>query len=285
MTTRVAYVARAPGRGRARRCFRMVGLTVICLSAVSWPPRLLGQAPSSPGPQAIGITEPFPGSSVLPGTVLDVKLAVSRASGFDEAGIIVEDLGFGPYAVAETSSLVPTVLTFAVGIPNDTVGPRKIAAFGVAATGDEAFFGPVIIDVEPQGPVESLEVEPGDICCLSLGDQIPLRVLANFAPASGSPAPVSARTLDVTHSTRTVFSPDDSSVATVSDGVVTCVAPGTLDGTEITVTFEGATAVIPVSTVQFAAAATPTSAESPGEILSPEAAPSPTESPSEPESR
>jgi hypothetical protein len=92
-----------------------------------------------------------------------------------------------------------------------------LTAIGLTST-DSVDSDPVTIDVEPQFTPIAIDAKPVLLNFTQIGSKLPLRATGTFADGS---------TLDVTRSTRTSYTSNNSQVATVDgNGIVTAVAPG-----------------------------------------------------------
>lgn len=177
----------------------------------------------------ITITAPATGSVVVPGQTLRVSVSVASGSKFSAIQIIGEDIGISPPMESPPFSFVFT-------IPNEVIGPRKITALGISGPNKGAFSQPVVVDVERNTPLAGLNVSPSRIDFDFVGDQVNFSVLGQFSDGSQS---------DIAQSSKTTFTTNDPTVATVSaDGVVTAVGVGT---TGILVKYGGKLVVVPVA--------------------------------------
>jgi len=159
--------------------------------------------------QLLQITAPSNNSLATEGTTINIT--VSADPSVTVVGILVGNPLPDPQP---TSSAKQFTLTLPNTIPP---GLYNLTAVGMNASGDVES-APVAIDVEPQFVPTSIVANPPWLNLNSIGDQFPIRVIGTFVDGS---------TLDVTGSSRTVFTSNNTQVASVSrSGMITSVGPG-----------------------------------------------------------
>lgn len=177
------------------------------------------------------IMTPKDGMVVHPGQSVPVEVSVTPGVTFSLVGIIVERIGFGPYAAKHTPPY-----SFKVDIPQDVVGKRKITAIGMTGPGSGVFSKSITIDVEPSSPPSTMSVSPTRIYFNYAGEQIPLDVTDRLSDG---------RNIDLTSSTQLQLTSQDTSVATVNnEGLVTAAGSGT---TAIIVKYGRLSVDVPIS--------------------------------------
>lgn len=182
------------------------------------------------------ITTPKDGTVVHPGQSVPVEVSVAPGVTFSLVGIIVERIGFGPYAAKHSPPY-----SFKVDIPEDVVGKRKITAIGMTGPGAGVFSKSVTIDVEPSSRASSphatsISVNLDQMDFDYAGQQFPLVVTGQFS---------GGRNIDLTSSTQLKLTSQDTSVATVNNtGLVTAAGSGT---TAIIVKYGSLSVDVPIS--------------------------------------
>lgn len=180
----------------------LVGLTLLLVLEIS-------AAPLGNCQQLLQITAPSNRSLATEGTTINIT--VSADPSVTAVGILV---GYPLPNVQPTSSANQFTLTLPTTIPP---GLYTLTAVGMNASGDVES-APVAIDVEPKFVPTGIVANPPWLNLVAIGDQYPIRVIGTFVDGS---------TLDVTGSSRTVFSSNNTQVATVSSsGMITAVGPG-----------------------------------------------------------
>jgi hypothetical protein len=170
---------------------------------------LLLVAPASLAAANLQITSPATGTVVSPGQTVFFSVT---------ADPIVQQVALFPEPPLPAAQAGSSPNQFILTIPADLVpGPHDLRAIGVAG-GVVVKSDYLTIDVErPDDPVR-LRTEPAILQLRNRGDRFPLRVIGTYS--DGSQAVLTA-------SSRTAYSSNDSTVATVSpSGVVTAVGPG-----------------------------------------------------------
>jgi hypothetical protein len=213
------------------------------LVGVLWSLCLLGLACAHPAIAQVGlqIVSPGDGSIVKPGQTITVEVSTGAGTSFGAVGIVLQNIGFGPYATRVSPPYV-----FSVTIPNDVVGRRKITAFGTTGPGIGTLSPSITIDIEPAVTLTALSVSPSMIYFHSAGGQIPLTVTGTFVDGS---------VLDISLSAHTQYSSNDTTIAVVDrTGIVTAVGPGNTRATEIIVGYGNLSVPVPVSTTALVGA-------------------------------
>jgi hypothetical protein len=170
---------------------------------------LLLVAPTSLAAAGLQITSPASGTVVTPGQTVFVSVTadptVQQVALFPEPPLPEAQAGSSPgeFTLVIPSGLVP--------------GPHDLRAIGVAG-GVVVKSDYLTLDVEQPGDPVRLRTEPAILQLRNTADRFPLRVIGTYSDSSQAV---------LTASSRTAYSSDDSTVATVSpSGVVTAVGPG-----------------------------------------------------------
>ena len=161
---------------------------------------------------ALQITSPPDGTVVAPNQTVTVMVTASGGS-FTKLGLI----GQNPIGFSQPLTAPP--YQFTIIMPADiSPGSYAVTAAGALAPGEIVTSPPINLIVEPLMSPQFLRVEPTTLANLSVGAQVPLRVIGKFSDGSS---------VDVTNSTRTTYSSSLTSVAVVnSSGLVTATGPG-----------------------------------------------------------
>lgn len=169
------------------------------------------------------ILSPASGFEVHPGETVTINVAADASvqklilTALHPLGTSQLGLGNAAGVVAQgrgEAHPIPFLLT----IPN-TIRPGiyHVTAIGVTPTGTVES-DPLALDVERADNPIRIWAEPSSIQFTQVGDQIPLRVLGEFADSSQ---------IDLTRSSRTKFTSADTGVASVTaDGRVTAIGAG-----------------------------------------------------------
>jgi hypothetical protein len=110
------------------------------------------------------------------------------------------------------------------------IKPLRAPTAGVLTPSDH-----VTVDGERADPLATFQVNPNPILVSSIGDQIPLAVIGEFARGEQ---------IDITHSSRLIVRSENPAILTVNAAVVTAVASGT---TNVDVTYGPMTIIIAVT--------------------------------------
>ncbi len=182
------------------------------------------------------ITSPPDGTIVAPGQTITVVVTPAPGVNFVLVGIFGED----PIVSDQVLSAPP--FQFSLTIPTRiSAGSYKIFASGATAPGQGGESDPITLDVEPSLPITKIRVEPLTVTFKAAGERMPLAVIGTFSDGS---------TMEITRSSRTTYSSNDTRVATVSStGMVAAVGPGTTGATGVIVRFGNQSVPIPVSTI------------------------------------
>ncbi len=196
---------------------------------------------------ALQIAVPTTGTVVSPGQTLSVTVTSPAGLAFQMVAVIGPDpIGFNTLA-----SSVPA--QFSIAIPTDAdCRLYTLAADGLTQSGQHVTSASIQIDVErPDIPV-AISASDSGLALESLGEQVRLTILANFADGS---------TIDVTHSALLSYASSNTAVATADAlGTVTAVATGSASIT-VTYTLSGQSLqiAIPISVSSPRLAVSPTS--------------------------
>jgi hypothetical protein len=154
------------------------------------------------------ITAPATGSVAIEGQTITITVSVDPS--VQLAGVLTN----GRFPDMQTGS---SPNQFLQPIPTTiTPGIYRFTAFGVNSSSDVES-DPISIDVEPQFFPTALSTNPV-LLSLGVGDKSPIYVTGTFSDGSA---------LDVSRSSRTTYSSQNTQIATVdSTGRVTAVAPG-----------------------------------------------------------
>jgi hypothetical protein len=178
------------------------------------------------------ITAPTSGAIFSSGDTITVEVQPSTGSTFT-SGIAV--IGTNPLGTAGPLTTAP--FEFTLSIPSDaTPGPYQITAVGSAKK--QLVVSPTTtIYVETDVAINALSAEPKSITLLSIGEQVPVRIVGTLADGNN---------VDLTESSKLTFASTDSTVAALPQpGVVISVGPGT---TTITATYAGSSPIsVPVA--------------------------------------
>ena len=209
-----------------------VAVTVTSVSLIH---TLLSHAQESQ--PTLQITSPPDGTVVAPGETITV--VVTPATGINFVSVII----VGEDAIGFSEAKIAPPFEFSLTIPSN-ISPRdyQIRARAAITPGTGAKSSPITLIVEKPDPVLQLRAEPQTIYFEFTGDRIPLSVIGTFSDG---------KTLDIAESTRTTYSSNDPTVATVdSTGVVMAVGPGPIGipeiSTEIIVRNVDKSVVVPV---------------------------------------
>jgi len=176
------------------------------------------------------ITSPKEGTVFHPGETLNVNVDASPAKAF--IGVMIN--AWVPIDFQKPRFAPP--YRFETQIPmNIAPGEYQLTADGATAPDQHTTSKAVTIIVEPSDLPLRLQIEP-TVLELSPGQKGYLRVVAEFGEN---------KSLELTKSTRVIYSSGDTAVATVqSEGIVSALRPGT---TKVFVTFRTIKAEVPVN--------------------------------------
>ena len=164
---------------------------------------------------SLAITSPPDGAVVDAGQTLTVTVASPQNVQFALVGVMGED----PIGMSEVATSVPAQFSFP--IPLNTT-PRKyvLSAEATTASGQQGSAS-ILIDVErPDLPLGIFTPLP-QIVFEAQGEDAPIKIQGRFADDA---------VLDVTESSKVVYSSSDPAIATVDGlGRVTAIAPGEAD--------------------------------------------------------
>jgi hypothetical protein len=182
------------------RLHRRLGLFALSLLLV---------APASLAAASLQISFPPSGTVVSPGQTLFILVAADPT--VQQVSVVPEP----PLPAAQAGS---SAGAFTLAIPAGLApGPHDLRAIGVAG-GVVVKSDYLTLDVERSDDPVRLRTEPAILQLRNRGDHFPLRVIGTYG--DGTQATLTA-------SSRTVYSSDDPTVATVSpNGIVTAVGPG-----------------------------------------------------------
>ena len=159
----------------------------------------------------IQVISPPAGSVIAPGQTFPVVVQTDPGSGIRMVRVVGAGFGLADFQRAPAA---PFVLT----APKAILGAVEIRALGITAPEQGVFSDPVNLFIETTSAIEDMKVNLDDIEFLKLGEQFPLRITGVFA----------GEEFDITRSSRTTYSSDNSAVAYVSaGGIVTATGPGT----------------------------------------------------------
>jgi hypothetical protein len=198
------------------------------LSATAGP--ITGMTPRPTLPPAI--TSPANGAVVSAGQSLVVIVHADPRS--YPTGIAV--IGQDPLGNTDRQLMTGSTATFNLPIPSHSPpGLYQITAVGLNAAGVLTPSDQVTVDVERADPLRTFRVDPNPILVSSIGDQIPLTVIGEFA---------GGEQIDISHSSRLIVRSANPTILTVDEGGVTAVASGT---TRVDVTYGPMTIAIAVT--------------------------------------
>lgn len=211
------------GAGRRRTAFAFAPTAIIFLTLLH-SPVLLAQQPAAssiaPAVAPLTITSPAAMTVVHPGETISIEVALAPGAAFRFVTVVGEK----SFGVSSPLSQAPYNFSFSVR-EHLSSGPHYFTAVGSTASGEMAASLPLAVDVENNSAPVSLRIDPPDIDLEGLGEELPIRVLGEFAGGVET---------DVTRSTLLHFASSSPSVATVSSqGIVRAVATGTAEITSI----------------------------------------------------
>ncbi len=219
-------------KGRSKTLLLAIVAAIALVAAFVLPHRR-SLAQSQP---LLQITSPPDGTIVAPGQTITVVVTPAPGVNFILVGIL------GEHPIGSDQVLSAPPFQFSLTIPTKiSAGRYKIFAFGATAPGKGGQSATISLDVEPSLTITKIRVEPATVTFESAGDRMPLAVFGTFSDGS---------TMEITRSSRTTYSSNDTRVATVSStGMVTAVGPGTTGATGVIVRFGNQSVPIPVSTI------------------------------------
>ncbi len=166
--------------------------------------------------QTIMIVSPVTGTRVAPGQTLTVQVSTSPQVSFSAVQLIGENIG-----VTSPKSSQP--YSFALVMPNDIIGLKKLTALGVLSPENAVFSPSIVVDLESNANAIGLSVNFTQIRFRHTGQELSLVVRCDFDDGSN---------FDITKSSLISYSVADNSVASVdSAGLVTAVGPGSTNVT------------------------------------------------------
>jgi hypothetical protein len=163
--------------------------------------------------QTFQITTPLPGSLVYSGQTLTVTVDAGSTA-YQNVTVL------GPAQGSATKpALTGPPYRFSIPVaPDTTSGPQSIQVIGIPASGGDAVFSSITVDVERPDSHQSLKLNLGSLHFGFVGEELPEGVTGVFADGS---------LVDLDYSTYLTYVSDSPSVATADGrGMVTAVAPG-----------------------------------------------------------
>ena len=187
---------------------------------------------SAQGTVALTITSPTNSAVVTAGQALPVS--VNIASGTYPNGLAV--FGQQPIGATAIQPVTGPTMSFTLTIPSNTPpGSYLITAAGPNTAGTLVSSTSISVVVERADPPTKLSVHPAMAIFRYVGETLPLSVFATFSDGSMA---------DVTQSTHLSATSEDSSFATVQNGIISAVSSGQ---TNIDLQYGSITSKIPVS--------------------------------------
>jgi Dockerin type I domain len=171
-------------------------------------------------PAFLKIAVPPEGTQVVPGQSLFISVETDPNSTF-EALMIIGESSLFTHPVLQTSS--PSISTANAAVRSDAaLGLHIVAAGGLRKAGEkyvQVASSPIHLDVECDFSLSAMQTDPVQIAFAYSGDQTSLSVSAKTPEG---------RTLDVSRSTRVIYSSQNPNVATINTetGEVTATGPG-----------------------------------------------------------
>jgi hypothetical protein len=207
---------RSQQTGRGRTEFTLAPAIIVLLALACSSALLAQQAASSASDSpatTLAITSPAGMTIVHPGEELSVEVAVAPGAVFRSVTVV------GEKSFGVSSPLRQAPYRFSFSVPeNLSSGPHYFTAVGRAASGEMTASLPLAVDLEIESFPQSLKIDPRGIDLEALGEEIPIRVLGEFAGGVDT---------DLTRSMLLHFASSNPSVATVSSqGIARAVAPG-----------------------------------------------------------
>lgn len=200
---------------------------ILILTGLFWFGKSMAQTIS----HDLTITSPHDGVTVVPGQTINIEVTVVPSASFKGVGIVIEDIGFGPFGMSNSPPY-----SLSLTIPNDLIGKKKITAFGMTGPGVGVFSVPITIDIESLATPTSLSVNPTGMGFDFIGGQLKLSVTGNFSDGSS---------LDITHSSKITFKSEDTGTAMVDGiGMVTATGSGS---TRIIISYDNISIGLPIS--------------------------------------
>jgi hypothetical protein len=151
---------------------------------------------------------------VSPGEMLSIEVATASGIAFRFVTVV------GEKSFDASLPLSDAPYRFSIFVPkNLSLGPHYFTAVGHTLSGDMAASLPLAVDVETDAVPLSLKMDPPAIDFEALGEEIPIRVLGEFADGVE---------MDVTRSSQLHLASTNLAVAMISEeGIVRAVTPGT----------------------------------------------------------
>src|SRR3984885_10662858 len=208
---------------------RLRMLSSLCKIAVQCACTAAGLTVAVHGQAPLKITAPPTGATVNPGQTVSVHVAVEAGNSLSEMVVIGETpIGF-------SQALTSSPYQFMLSIPSSIrAGFYSLVASAIGPFAGDLESDPILIDVEPNGTISSLHVEPTTIQFGFVGEQMPVRVIGMIGAL-----------MDITESSKVSYSSQDAGVAAVSTtGIITATGGG---NTTIFVSASGIQASVPVS--------------------------------------
>jgi len=175
-------------------------------------------SPRSFSSNGISIVSPAAGTVVAPGETFSIEVSVDGGSDVGKVGI-VGPMGFGAtIRDAPPYSFPYTVPRDSTGMSGPLIGEQPIYVSTSSRFSKSGPDASTVVDVEAPGLPVKLSALPPQLTSESIGESVPLEMLATYPNGSE---------WDVTESTRIAFRSSDPSVATVNPfGIVTSAGRG-----------------------------------------------------------
>ena len=183
-------------------------------------------------PAALIIVSPSAGRTIQPGQALAISVHVASGTYPNGVGIAGQD----PLGFAGPSPVVGSTVSLTLTVPANTPpGPYLVTAAASDSTGALVSSKPFTLDVERADFPTALLVDPTSVKLRFVGDTTPLTIRGIFP---GGPK------VYLTHSTKLIFTSENTGVAVVQKGILSAVGVGQ---TNIDVQYGSITATISVT--------------------------------------
>lgn len=183
-------------------------LSVSALVALNMP------SSSAQSSGALVITAPSTGTVVNPGQ--SVSVAVTADSAVYPNGLTMAIVGQQPFKATPLQS--GSSVTFAISVPSAIEpGPFNLTALGQDSSGNNVESAPITLDVERTDDPTSLAVHPGSITVYYVGATVPFSIIGSFPDVAW---------LDMTRSSLTTISSDNTNVAVLRNRMVVATGAG-----------------------------------------------------------
>jgi hypothetical protein len=165
-------------------------------------------------PASLTIVSPSAAGAIQAGKALEISVQVAAGKFPNGVAIIGQD----PLGATGPNAVVGSTVSFTITPSADTPpGPYEITAVGIDSTGTFASSKPLTVDVERADIPATVSVDPASVSFRYAGDTFPLTVIGTFP---------GGKYADLTHSTKLIFSSENTSVVVAKSDILTAVGVG-----------------------------------------------------------